>query len=211
VKEAQKIKILLVTPSILAAFLFMVITINGYYGEERFDPIDFYFHRKLDFLIAFGLLIAGQITAFYHFASESERKIAGKWNIRFEPIIWKGKDQRTEPTRVIGKGTMYLVRSFYSNARFNGCMYVEFLVEERILAHFGIYEIELTLEGRKVTGESLMLSGKRIRGDLLGPSDTPGVNPCDYRLNYSEEESKLDGEAEMQLGNTKSRFVATRF
>jgi len=200
-------KMLLIIPPILAVILFSAKTLVGILEKGKFDVIDFYLGRNLDFSMAFGLLLVGYTIAIYQSFSGQERKISGKWEIQFRPTNWKGEKN----PRVIGEGAMYLTKSFFSDVNFSGYMYVSYYEAGKTLIHVGIYEIRLTFRRNRISGQSLMKWGQRIKEYpyLVSPGE-PEINPCKYDLTYLEEENELVGVAKMTLGSDESEFRGFR-
>lgn len=200
-------KILLIVPPTFAVILFFAKTVVGILQEGKFDAINFYLERNLDFSMTFGLLLVGYAIAIYQSYGGHERKISGKWEVQFRPTNWKGEKN----PRVIGEGAMYLTKSFFSDINFSGYMYVSYYEAGRTLIHVGIYEIRLTFRRNEISGESVMKWGQRIKEypNSVSPGE-PEINPCAYDLRYLEEENKLVGVAKMTLGSDESEFKGFR-
>lgn len=198
--------LLLISPFFLALILLFIKTIVELLNQgKNFDVIHFYFIKNLDFTMALFLIVLELIIALIIFSAETQQKMAGKWDIEYRPINWKGQDN----PHILGKGNWYLVKSTHVENEYIGYGHSKYWDSNNQLIHKGFGEVRVTLKGKKVIGKSLLIWGEGFSDNYaVGDIDAPYVNPCIYNLNYSVKEQMLTGEAKMADGLTCSQFIA---
>jgi len=198
----------LTIPAVVVLVFIVAVALNASLeAGPALNLWNLYFVQKLDFTATAALTIVGCFVAVLVDYSERRPGIAGAWNVLFTPTNWRG---RTD-AGVLGKGTMHLARSVYSEGEFAGYLYVLYRDQANRNLLTGTCEIFLTVKGKKIAGKSTMLSGQGFAKGYLDDEDPDKgfVNRCSYDLLY-ESEGKLSGSVSMEFGPSVGKFEANR-
>ncbi len=110
-------RLLIYLPATASAILAIVLVISGSKtNPANFDLVKFLFFDKIDTTIAIALTFV-QLAASL-MADRRNRKIAGRWEVNFQPTNWKGSLQ--EAKKIHGRGTLILGPMLHSENIFRG-------------------------------------------------------------------------------------------
>lgn len=197
-------KLLVIIPIITAIFLLTIEMVNTARAQgNSFNALD-YFEKNLDFTITLGIIVLQAVFSGISDFLDQKDAIPGKWDVELIPTLWKGQSN----AMVIGKGTMLLSKSPYSDRRYVGYLQVSYKNQKNAEIIRGLYEITFTLKNQKtLIGQSYMISREQTKKATT--SDEPVVSwvrPCIYTLTYDKNNIELRGSADMENGNTKQSF-----